>query len=336
MSTRSTLCAVCFLALGCSSGGTGGFADASLDSAGDGVGQVGESPPADGSLGEDGGLDPDPDADATSPDVDERPDAFVDTRPDTIIDTGPDTVVDTRPDTVVDAAPETVEPPPARIGESCARADCAAGLRCTSDLPDPLFPEPVCIGPCTPAAGPSFCDGIRGLCVPVGSGGACVPACRFDSGVAASGCLGRDLCIPYVSTTSTEIFGLCDGYCVTNNDCDHGVCQPETGNCVATRRTYTKTVGASCVQGANDCYCMQHPDAANGVCTRVCRSDGGSACPTGFSCDAQLPTAYTAIPAGVQGHCLKNCTTDADCTGLGSKCLQSGGVARKTCQPSTP
>jgi len=72
--------------------------------------------------------------------------------------------------------------------------------------------------------------------------------------------------------------------------------------------------------------------SGEGYCSRVCRM-GESSCPTGYTCDAGLPKTMLTAPLGLQGNCLRDCTTDADCTTLASYCEEMGGTGRKTCQP---
>jgi hypothetical protein len=223
---------------------------------------------------------------------------------------------------------------------------------CTSDsfTSGTLYPTPVCIGrSCTPdptGASIVFCDGTLGVCLPVTSGGICLPACTFSSTSSPTGCRGKDACDVYGWTTSTTDptgYGYCFGGCAADSDCiAGGVCQTETGLCVTSKVTYTKSLGTACTSTDATstpaaCNCLYSTTTNKGYCTQYCIFGGTPSCSSGYTCDTLLPSSGTTIfsgsPSGLAGSCLKNCTTDADCTAINSTCKQSAGVSSKTCQP---
>ncbi len=219
---------------------------------------------------------------------------------------------------------------------------------------DSLYPNPVCIGvSCDPGDGTSVmsCDGINGVCLATSSGGICLPACDFDgtSGYKPYGCTGKDACNAYGwgndSTTGKLIgVGYCYGGCFSDADCPSGErCQREEGVCKKTLDTYTKPIGTACNKGDTDCFCLYATSTSNGYCSAFCKMDESGWCPSGYTCDAMLPktdtsgaTLFTKAPATMAGYCLKNCTTDADCTALNGFCKEMAGTGRKTCQVGTP
>lgn len=206
-----------------------------------------------------------------------------------------------------------------------------------------LYPDPVCIGKtCTPdptGASIVFCDGLAGVCLASGTSGICLPTCNFDSTTSPTGCVGKDACNAYGWTTASPAKGVgyCFGGCKVDGDCSGGKCQTETGLCVTTKLSYSKSIGAACTSAdataPAKCNCLYNTTASAGYCTETC-TFGSSSCPSGYTCDTLLPTTYfTGSPSGLQGFCLKTCTGASDCTGLSSTCKQSAGVSSKTCQP---
>jgi hypothetical protein len=282
----------------------------------------------------------------------------------------PDTGV--KPDAVVDSGKDTkptVVPDGDTGGGGCV--DKTTGLTCMSDDDcdkmacgvnictegafggDSLYPSNTCIGrECDPGAGTTIegCDGDTGVCLPITGGGICLPVCEFkDSAAPPTGCIGKNACNVYgwgkAMDMSTIGIGYCFGGCKIDTDCPTGnKCQKEDGLCKKTLDVYTKTVGQACTDvDAKDpakCNCQYTTAEKMGYCTQVCRFGESGVCGTGFSCDVGLPktklmdddTVFTAVPAGMQGNCLKNCTTDADCAGLNAHCDENAGMAgQKTC-----
>jgi hypothetical protein len=285
------------------------------------------------------------------------------------MDTGPSDVAPETaptPDGGLDVGPPLdAGPIDKSVGKSCSTDDDCdvtfSGInRCTGSLYTaggltPLFeagtiyPTPVCFGlSCTlgTGTGPTMCDGGMGVCVAVTGGAYCFPYCTFDdTGAAVKGCNGKDACRAYRWSTSpsgkTTGVGVCFGGCVTDSDCTKGDhCQLETSLCVKATVTYVKKVGDACDKSDTlakppTCDCIYSATGV-GYCTRTCRV-AVDACPAGFTCDPQLAKSdFATAPSGIWGWCLRNCASDADCTGLGAKCLESASIGRKTCQVGIP
>jgi hypothetical protein len=197
------------------------------------------------------------------------------------------------------------------------------------------------------------CDKNTGMCVPTAKSNVCVPACAFDdSGATPTGCSATgNVCNPagWGKDGSGRLSGIgyCLGGCTADGDCKVAgeKCDLMTELCTkaAVIKAPTKALGASCSQAdgtAQICNCYYSNTAPTaGVCSQNCRvGDTKNPCPTGFSCDPTLaPTlsdgsaGFTTLPVGMGGYCLRNCTADTDCAS-GVRCLQSGGIATKTCQ----
>ena len=227
---------------------------------------------------------------------------------------------------------------------------CSSGTFSTGSL----YPTPVCIAlDCDFGDGTSImrCDGDKGICLDAGSTGICLAACSFDeSGAPPKGCVGRDACnyftLDHSSDGTTLGYGYCYAGCFADGDCIAGErCQKETGTCQRSVIAYSKKLGDACTSAdasKNACNCLYTTPTNKGYCSAFCEL-GGPACPTGFTCDAFLPSvdpftggpAFTVGPKGLAGYCMKDCTSDADCTALNGYCQQNGGTGRKTCQPGT-
>ncbi len=219
---------------------------------------------------------------------------------------------------------------------------------------DSLYPTPVCVGPsCDAGDGTTikYCDGINGVCLSTSSGGICLPGCDFDatSGYKPYGCAGRNVCNVYgwgTDSTSGKVIGVgyCFGGCFDDTDCPSGEkCQREDGLCKATLDAWTRPIGSACSKGDTDCNCLYANSTSKGYCTAFCRMGETGWCPGGYTCDAMLPKTddtgavlFTKAPATIAGNCLKNCTTDADCTAINGYCKEMAGTGKKTCQIGTP
>jgi hypothetical protein len=179
----------------------------------------------------------------------------------------------------------------------------------------------------------------------VTGGGICLPTCTFSSTSSPTGCRGKDACNVYGWDAASDPtgYGYCFGGCVADADCiAGGSCQKETGLCVTSKTTYSKSVGTACTSAdatstPAKCNCLYSTTTGAGYCTQFCIFGGTPSCGSGYSCDTLLPssgtTIFTGSPSGLAGSCLKDCTTDSDCTALNSTCKQSAGVGSKTCQP---
>jgi hypothetical protein len=268
------------------------------------------------------------------------------------VDTG--TKIDTGP------KPDTGTTSDLTTGKTCVSDDtcdvtgdginvCSKGAFSTGDL----YPTAICIGvTCDPGTGNAVygCDGDLGICIPTTSGGICLPMCEFsDSTTAPTGCAGKNKCNAYswgkdATTMAPFGVGYCFGGCKADADCPTGnVCQVEDGLCVKTKVTYTKSPGDACTdadaKAPAKCNCLYTTAEKKGYCANVCYF-GETTCGTGFTCDASLPrvklltddVVFTKVPTGIAGYCLKNCTTDSDCTALNGYCEEMAGTGKKTCQ----
>lgn len=303
------------------------------DSAGDSGSSDGPTPVAD-----DSGTDTHtpPDDTSTPPDDTGFPPDDTGTPP---TDTGPVTPPP-------DATPGGVGYPCTSDGDCTSTSGFCSATGFTSG---PLYPSPVCISTgCDAGDGTKImtCE-TSGVCLSAGSSTICLPECEFDSSsTPPSGCAGNDACNVYGwgadSSGKTIGVGYCFGGCKSNFDCPSGsVCQTEDGLCVTSKTSYTKTLGTACTSAdataPAKCNCLYATSTGSGYCSQFCKI--GDSCPTGYTCDAELPTKdllkgtalFTTTPTGMAANCLKNCTTDADCSALGGYCDQSAGVASKTC-----
>ena len=232
----------------------------------------------------------------------------------------------------------------------CSEAYFAAGS---------LYPTPVCIGtecdPGTDSTKLMSCDGNTGWCLDYGTYRRCYAQCQFSltDGATPTGCVGKDVC-QWLGTSTDASGGKhgvgdCFGGCIADGDCPTGeVCQREYGECVKPAKKWSATLplGSPCTVADRGtatisprCDCWLDPKVGKGYCSTFCRMGDSGGCPLGFTCDAQLPATdstgapeFTAAPRGLAGACLKNCTTDSDCTSLGGYCDQRVGTGRKTCQ----
>lgn len=218
-----------------------------------------------------------------------------------------------------------------------------------------LFPDPVCFGTsCEPGPDDKLtsCDEGKGWCLEYTSSTRCYPKCSFqtDSAASVTGCVGKNAC-HWIGWTKDDAgkyrgAGYCFGGCTASSDCPTGLqCQIETGNCVNMKYYWVakKKVGDPCTaadRGTDttdpNCSCWMNSKVGKGYCTQFCKM-GEPTCPTGFTCDAQLPktssiAAFTAAAKGLAGGCLKNCDADAECEPLGGYCEEGVGTGRKVCQ----
>jgi|SRR5579859_6274175 len=231
-----------------------------------------------------------------------------------------------------------------------------------------LFPTPVCIVPpsskgnCDPGQDGNihYCDGpdlatSPGVCLPNGSNtvGICLPQCTFKAdGSAASGCQGKDACNVYgfgqdTTTQAVTGVGYCFGGCETDADCQTGQkCQTDQGICVNALATGELAVGTGCNAAASPapaCNCIAATSNNLGYCAQYCKV-GGVACPTGSTCDANLPTTltgandatvagFTSQNGGLSGFCGPKCTIDGGSTCPTNSTCQNVSVAGPDCVP---
>jgi hypothetical protein len=229
-------------------------------------------------------------------------------------------------------------------GKACTSdADCTVAggpgiARCSSSVfaPESYYPTPVCILPtCTPVSDQQihYCDGpdqpsSPGICVPQGTagGGICIPKCTYDeTGDAATGCVGKDMCFAYTTGTQGGV-GYCWGGCTQDGDCPQGQkCQTDQGLCVEGVVPPTKAFGAACTKSDSDngvCNCLYGGSAETGYCSSFCITGGPATCPAGSICDGLEYRQYgfsTQNP-GLGGFCSSTCVGDAETCPANSTC----------------
>jgi hypothetical protein len=208
-----------------------------------------------------------------------------------------------------------------------------------------------------------FCDGpdtpsSPGVCLPTATAGQgiCLPQCGFKTdGSAATGCKGKDVCYPaaFSQDTTGAIIGLgyCFGGCAADADCPSGnKCQTNLGECLTTTTT-ASAAGTGCnstTTTGNACNCFSNQTTNLGYCANFC-SIGGASCPTGWSCETDLPTTLTSTNdasfpgwtksnTGMGGVCTPKCTVGGTAQFDGGVCppnstCQTGTVAGPDCLP---
>ncbi len=222
------------------------------------------------------------------------------------------------------------------------------------------------VGNCDPGAqGLQFCDSADpmddtspGVCLPLtnpqqagATNGLCLPHCTFKfDGSLQMGCPGKDTCNPLnyeIDTTNYTTItgeGFCQGTCQADLDCAGlgagWVCQIDDGFCTKTKKTPTKALGTTCTNsgpgttpvttsdtetGACNCPYSGSSTVTAFYCTQAC-AVGGTPCPSGYVCDAQVPgiigpftgadggDLYLPGPTmqnpGLAGVCLATCSPD--------------------------
>ena len=255
---------------------------------------------------------------------------------------GGDVLADVRAETADDVV-DAPDSGPRVAGKSCTKKEeCdpsgTTGATCLTQAP-----TPICYGgKCSPATAEptlSSCGGDDTVCLDDGlGGGICVPLCLFDgkSDELTMRCLGKDSCWFVGNALISGVgygYGRCEGRCGSDPDCPTGTRCQNDGSCVPSPTAYSGAIGDACA-AADDgvkCACVYGLSTKLGYCSKFCRV-GDASCPAGFTCDADVPTAFAKIPStGMLGNCLKDCTADAECTN--GYCDSHAGVGHKTCQP---
>jgi hypothetical protein len=77
--------------------------------------------------------------------------------------------------------------------------------------------------------------------------------------------------------------------------------------------------GGSCAGGV----CATSADFPGGYCTTGCSLADATSCPNGSVCIDDA--SGTPADAGLTAICYQSCTTNADCTRAGYKCLEKAG-----------
>jgi hypothetical protein len=239
-------------------------------------------------------------------------------------------------------------------GKPCTSdADCRGPSGPGNDTCDLSSPTPVCRLPhCSaPSYGDvHYCDGpdtpaSPGICLPDGT---CWPKCTFQGdGTAAVGCAPNDACNAYSfaqdGTGRVAGTGFCRGGCETDADCSNGLrCQVDQGLCVATVASHA-ALGTACDEASTACDCFYATSSRSGYCAQACKV-GGAPCPGGSTCDALLPTtfsasgdgaavtAFTSQNPGLGGLCAPTCASGTASCPASSTCL-SITVAGPDCLP---
>jgi len=272
-------------------------------------------------------------------------------------------------------------------GKQCTTdADCNTGPgvdKCSNTggtgffMAGQLFSTPVCLipptqaGNCDPGTDGNlhFCDGpddpsSPGVCLQDGSAtvGICLPQCGFaQDGSAATGCVGTDVCnVAGFATSGADGggpvvgIGYCFGGCITDADCPAGnKCQTDEGICLIAPTTGDAPQGTGCKASSTGastpvCNCIANTSTNEGYCGQFCKT-GGTACPTGSICDAQLPLTlvnsddasipgWTTANPGLAGFCSPTCVIDGGASDEAGTCYtnstcQSGTVGGPNCLP---
>ncbi len=251
---------------------------------------------------------------------------------------------------VLDSASGDASPTNVPVGQACTNsAQCdpnggSVGVCSNSVGANAIDPAPACFATScdngSTDVGKACGLGGAGLCVGGGPDGVCRPKCTFGAaGAAPTGCVGKTGCNAVswsrAGATVTGV-GICHGGCTLDADCGGQVCQVETGECVVTKQTFTKTLGQACT-ATSECDC--EGSTATGICTRFCRvGDATTACGAGFRCDPGLPSSdgtgalFTSSPAGMVGKCHKECNNAADCSAFGGVCEANNSTGAKICR----
>lgn len=274
-------------------------------------------------------------------------------------------------------------------GKACSTdADCHSpggpGVNvCTNDgtifQSGALFPTPFCFLPakCDPGTdgGIHFCDGpddpsSPGVCLPTTTPaetgmGICLPQCNFKpDGSAATGCIGKDTCSIYGigadSSGNPLGIGYCYGGCTSDADCSAAAsttpqhCQVDEGICL-TAVTSDLPAGTGCNSASTPapaCNCITNTNTDLGYCASFCATAGSAtvaSCPSGWVCDASLPTTitnaadasvagWTSANPGMAGYCAPSCSIATGKTTSGGACpanstCQAGDVGGPDCLP---
>jgi len=238
-------------------------------------------------------------------------------------------------------------------GKACTTdADCHTATgpginKCSNDVlftGGALFPTPICFMPaaCDPGIDNNihFCDGpddpsSPGVCLPQTNPpqtgkGICLAQCNFKpDGSAATGCQGKDECNIYGIGSDTAGNPLGIGYCYNGCDTDADCtsagagqhCQADQGICLTTVVTTDLPIGTGCNATSTAmpacAFCFSNTSTNLGFCSSYCKI-GGTECPSGWYCDAQLDSTlltttdasvagWTSANPGLAGSCIPTC-----------------------------
>ncbi|MGA7122195.1 MAG: hypothetical protein WBY94_18980 [Polyangiaceae bacterium] len=217
------------------------------------------------------------------------------------------------------------------------------------------------VGNCDPGdpGNVQFCDSADptdptspGICIPLttpqaagATNGFCLPHCYVGlDGTFGISCPGKDTCnaLNFLLDTTTnmvQVHGFCQGTCQADADCSAlgtgWVCQVDAGICTKAKKTRTKAIGTTCTNSGNGATPIATSDTETGACncpfsgtatttfycTQTCVV-GGTACPSGYACDALVPGVLTFTGAdggdenisgvnvpGLAGYCLAACSS---------------------------
>ncbi|MFO0682736.1 MAG: MopE-related protein [Sandaracinus sp.] len=243
-------------------------------------------------------------------------------------------VGDERCDTTVGRCVPRASVATAHVGDACDTAsDCAPGVGM-------CFAGGLC-GALECGTAGTACDGGRGICL--GTGGTQTVCLRGCNTVADCG--AGNVCAP-VGAAIGGYTGYCIGVCNTDTDCAATETCNDANRCVP-RCTVPGGIGvaAGCASDTEFCR-VDHAGATYGFCEQVDRFCGAanstnlpaasSECATGYVCDEMLAggsgPAFGGREVFGDGHCTRACTTNADCTAIGTRCVTNGpylGLCRR-------
>ncbi|AKU93441.1 hypothetical protein AKJ09_00105 [Labilithrix luteola] len=208
----------------------------------------------------------------------------------------------------------------AKVGDSCSSsADCSGAVAsaCSNEAYNDgtVYASPICLGSCSGDL--TECDGPTTICDDYGDTGqgTCFPKCTASATAVTTACSGKNACMLLADDGAGGAVGECTYYCTADSDCTGGdKCEVESGACVKTKTVYPKAPGQACTADT-DCGCI-FPAGKEGYCSKVCVVGDSKTCPDGLACHVVGidPTAFNGNPTKAQGQCMKECSTNADCT----------------------
>jgi hypothetical protein len=249
-------------------------------------------------------------------------------------------------------APICLPPLPTTAGGgSCDPCGISAGGVCGDGNVWGCDSDPTTLDPTT---SPGLCL-PNNAATPAANQGICIPRCGLPvDGSTPTGVTKPNTCVPYTwlqpKTGPLVGIGFIQGTCQTNADCTGlgagWICQVDIGFCTqaTAQKPRTKAIGTACTSGTaatsdsttGACNCIGNSTTNAGYCSSACVV-GGTACPSGYVCDAFYPhgplvigdasaPALTMQNPGAAGTCIEPCTS-VDAAG--------GCPSNSTCQLQT-
>jgi hypothetical protein len=214
-------------------------------------------------------------------------------------------------------------------------SDCPSGFTCSADSSG----NQTCMGVGYDGGYPTGCAqdsdcssgevcGANGQCQTGDCSTAGCPSgsqCTLSNGVATCVSTGNDSGVDASSDSSSDAGDTAPSGCQSAADCTstgagaqclNGACTPASGQCFDQTQCPTNS---QCVQGA---------------CTPSCST---TACPTGYSCDANNECTGNPTPCGsgascstgdvcVEQHCVAPCGDGGTCSAAGFVCVEGGCI----------